>query len=78
MVLHSQTIALRAVLLMLAGSSFGGSDRTPSSGSVDLDLKPWLLDFNSLELQKQIGEGSFGRASAVQELVQHARDSARM
>jgi len=32
-----------------------------SRSSLSADLKLWEVDFNSLELVKQIGEGSFGR-----------------
>ncbi len=38
------------------------SQRVSTKTSLDLSaLKVWLADFKSLELQRQIGEGSYGR-----------------
>ncbi len=36
-----------------------------------LDLNLWLIDFNSLELVQQIGEGSFGRVSGAATVEAH-------
>jgi hypothetical protein len=32
-----------------------------SSSSLPVDVKMWTMRFKDLEIQKQIGEGSFGR-----------------
>ena len=34
-------------------------------GSMELNLKVFMIPFDSLKLQKQIGEGSFGRVRAL-------------
>lgn len=47
-----------------AGSAVGTPKSTGLSargGSLGLDLKIWQVQFQQLELVKQIGEGSFGR-----------------
>lgn len=37
----------------------------PGSGKMDLDVKMWSLPFETLELQRQIGRGSFGRCETI-------------
>ena len=42
-------------------SSEGKHTRGSSKGNIQLDVKLWTLDFKDLKIEKQIGEGSFGR-----------------
>jgi hypothetical protein len=35
--------------------------RKGSRGSFGLDLKLWLIEFEDIEIQREIGEGSFGK-----------------
>lgn len=42
-----------------------GSARRGNSGKAGLDVRVWQFDFRDLEIQKQIGEGSFGRVSVL-------------
>lgn len=43
-------------------TSPGGSHgRVPSTSHLNLDVKMWTVAFNDLQMERQIGEGSFGR-----------------
>ena len=35
--------------------------RVPSTSQLNLDVKMWTVAFNDLRMERQIGEGSFGR-----------------
>lgn len=51
--------ALAAAALGTVGSPTHG--RSPSRGNLPLDVKLWTLNFRDMKIEKQIGEGSFGR-----------------
>ena len=48
---------------MFADSGATGG-RKGSSSNYGMDLKLWQIDFRDLELQREIGEGSFGKVGA--------------
>ena len=46
-----------------ASGSHQGTPKYGSSGSRYVDMRAWQFTFRDLQIQKQIGEGSFGRVS---------------
>jgi hypothetical protein len=48
----------------VSGSGQRGTPRHSRGPSKTLDVRVWQFNFRDLEIQKQIGEGSFGRVSA--------------
>ena len=42
-------------------TSAGSHGRVPSTSHLNLDVKMWTVAFNDLKMERQIGEGSFGR-----------------
>lgn len=44
-----------------SGTLSPGHIRVPSSAALGLDVKLWTVAFNDLRMERQIGEGSFGR-----------------
>lgn len=51
--------------LVATGATVRGTPRHRSTASKQLDVRYWQFDFRDLEIQKQIGEGSFGRVSGA-------------
>ena len=47
--------------VVTSDTSNGKHTQHSSSGNIALDVKLWTLDFKDLKIEKQIGEGSFGR-----------------
>ena len=67
---HSQSSIQRQGSIGSFGSAGGydesgnlspGHTRVPSSAALGLDVKMWTVAFNDLRMERQIGEGSFGR-----------------
>lgn len=57
----SQSSALRSDIESSGNMSIASHTRVPSSQALPIDVKFWTVSFNDLQLEKQIGEGSFGR-----------------
>lgn len=56
-----QSIGSQNSVSLESGNLSPAHGRVPSSAAIGLDVKLWTVNFNDLQMERQIGEGSFGR-----------------
>eukprot|EP00889_Picochlorum_renovo_P002393 jgi/Picre1/29423/NNA_004811.t1 len=56
-----QSIGSQTSVSLESGNLSPAHGRVPSSAAIGLDVKLWTVNFNDLQMERQIGEGSFGR-----------------